>query len=77
MNITEEKNRLKNEIDKVDNPYILDRISEILAENGSSSLMTDEQYAIVMERREEYLKNPSSAISFEEFDTEIKKKYGF
>jgi len=76
MNITDEKNRLKNEIDKVNDPYILDQISFILSSNSGSSLITDEQYAIVMERREEYLKNPSSAISFEEFDNQTRKKHG-
>ena len=76
MNITEEKNRLKNEIDKVNDPYILDQISFILSSNSGSSLITDEQFAIVMERREEYLKNPSSAISFEEFDNQTRKKHG-
>jgi len=39
--------------------------------------MTDEQLAIVRERREEYLRDPSTAIPFEEFKANIKKKYGF
>jgi hypothetical protein len=77
MNITEEKNRIKNEIDKVDNPYILDRISEILSENGGPSLMTDEHYAMLMEEREEYLTNPSKLTSLEDFQEKIKRKYGF
>jgi len=76
MNITDERNRLKKEIDKIDNPYILDRISAIIA-NDEGSLLTDEQLAIVMERREEYLRDPSTAISFEEFEEEVRKRYGF
>ena len=76
MNITDERNRLKKEIDKIDNPYILDRISAIIADD-ESSLLTDEQLAIVMERREEYLRDPSTAIPLEEFKANIKKKYGF
>ena len=76
MNITDERNRLKKEIDKIDNPYVLDRISAIIA-NDEGSLLTDEQLAIVMERREEYLRDPSTAIPFEEFKANIKKKYGF
>ena len=76
MNIIEERNRLKNEIDKVTNPDTLIRISAVL-DNDTPSLLTDEQLAIVMERREEYLRDPSSAISFEEFKANIKKKYGF
>ena len=75
MNITDERNRLKNEIDKIDNPYILDRISAIIA-NEEGSLMTDEQLAIVMERREEYLRDPSTRISSEDFDKEVRKRYG-
>ena len=75
MNITDERNRLKNEIDKIDNPYILDRISAIIA-NDEGSLMTDEQLAIVMERREEYLRDPSTGISSEDFDKEVRKRYG-
>jgi len=39
--------------------------------------MTDEQLAILMERREEYLRHPSTAISFEEFDEEVRKRYDF
>ena len=35
--------------------------------------MTDEQLAIVMERREEYLLDPSIAIPLEEFKANIKK----
>jgi len=61
MNITDERNRLKNEIDKIDNPYILDRISAIIA-NDEGSLMTDEQLAIVREEREKYIKDPSGLI---------------
>lgn len=76
MNITDERNRLKNEIDKVSNPDILSRISAIIA-SEEESLMTDEQLAIVRERREEYLRDPSTAISLEDFDAEIRKKYGF
>jgi len=76
MNITDEKNRLKKEIDKIDNPYILDRISAIIADD-EGSLLTDEQLAIVMERREEYLRDPSTAIPLEEFKANIKDKYGF
>lgn len=75
MNIAEEKNRIKNEIDKVNDPSVLIRISALLA-SEEESLLTDEQIAMVMERREEYLRDPSTAISFEEFDEEIKKRYG-
>lgn len=75
MNITDERNRLKNEIDKIENPYVLDRISAIIA-NEEGSLMTDEQLAIVMERREEYLRDPSTGISSEDFDKEVRKRYG-
>ena len=76
MNIFEERNRLKNEIDKVNDPDILRRVSAILSYN-EGSLMTDEQLAIVKERREEYLRDPSSGISSEDFDREIRKRYGF
>jgi len=76
MNISEEKARLKQEIDKVSDPYILNRISTILSDS-EGSLMTEEQFAIVMERRAEYLKDPLTAISFDNFKAEIKKKYGF
>ena len=75
MTITDERNRLKNQIDKIDNPYILDRISAVIA-NDEGSLMTDEQLAIVMERREEYLRDPSTGISSEDFDKEVRKRYG-
>ena len=76
MNIIEERNRLKNEIDKVNDPDILGRISAILT-SEEGSLMTNEQLAIVRERREEYLRDPSSGISSEDFDREIRKRYGF
>ena len=76
MNITDERNRLKKEIDKIDNPYILDRISAIIADD-EGSLLTDEQLAIVMERREEYLRDPSTAIPLEEFKANIKKNMAF
>jgi len=72
MNITDERNRLKNEIDKVSDPDILSRISAILAFD-ERSLLTDEQIVIVRERREEYLRDPSTAICSEDFDKEIKK----
>ncbi|MFD2601024.1 hypothetical protein [Flavobacterium suzhouense] len=75
MNLTEEKNRIKNAIDKVENPEILDRINAILSGN-EEVLLTDEQLSIVMESKAEYLKKPESAKTFEEFDAEIKKKYG-
>jgi len=76
MNIIEERNRLKNEIDKVNDPDTLNRISAILSYN-EGSLMTDEQLAIVRERREEYLRDPSSAIPLEEFKANIKKNMAF
>ena len=76
MNITDERNRLKKEIDKIDNPYILDRISAIIADD-EGSLLTDEQLAIVREEREKYIKDPSSLIPLEDFKANIKKKYGF
>jgi|GEM_PF-2406730 len=76
MNIAEEKARLKQEIDNVNDPEVLHRISALLS-NDNGSLMTEKQLAIVMERREEYLRDPSSAISFEDFKAEIKKKHGF
>ena len=69
------KNRIKNAIDKVDNPELLDRINAILSGN-EEVLLTDEQLSIVMESKAEYLKNPESGKTFEEFDAEIKKKYG-
>ncbi len=75
MNITKEKERLKIAIDKIEDPEILDRISYILSGSERISL-TDEQLAIVRESREEYLRDPSSLISFEDFDAEMKKKYG-
>lgn len=76
MNLTEEKNRIKNAIDRIDNPETLDRISAILS-GSEDTLMTDEQLSIVRERREAYLKNPSELITLEEFKANIKKKYGF
>lgn len=76
MNLTDEKNRIKNAIDKVDNPDTLGKISAILSGN-EDTLMTDEQLSIVRERREAYLKDTSLLISLDEFKTNIKKKYGF
>jgi hypothetical protein len=76
MNIADEKNRLKNEIDNVSNPDTLRRISAIIS-NDEGSLLTDEQLAIVMEEREKYVKDPSSLIKLEDFKANIKKKYGF
>lgn len=76
MNIAEEKARLKKEIDNINDPEVLHRISALLS-NDSGSLMTEEQLAIVMKRREEYLRDPSSAIPAEELDAEIRRKYGF
>lgn len=72
MNLTEEKNRIKNAIDKVDKPETLDRINAILSGN-EDTLMTDEQITMVRERREAYLKNPSELITLEEFKANIKK----
>lgn len=76
MNIVEEKARLKQEIDKVNDPEILYRISELLSYK-SGSLMTDEQLAIVREEREKYTTDPSGLISFEDFKANIRKKHGF
>ena len=75
MNIAEEKARLKQEIDNINDPDLLHRISALLS-HDNRSLMTEEQLAIVMERREEYLRDPSSAIPAEELDAEIRKRYG-
>ena len=47
MNIAEEKARLKQEIDNVNDPEVLHRISALLS-NDNGSLMTEEQLAIVM-----------------------------
>lgn len=74
MDITKEKERLKIAIDKVEDPEILKRINYILSGSERISL-TDEQLAILRESREEYIKDPSTLISFEEFDAEMKKKY--
>ncbi|MEL1243965.1 hypothetical protein AAEO56_06790 [Flavobacterium sp. DGU11] len=76
MNITKEKERLKIAIDKVEDPEILDRISQILSGSERISL-TDEQLAIVRESKEEYLRDPSTGMSLEDFEAHMKKKYGF
>lgn len=67
MNITKEKERLKMAIDKVEDPEILERINYVLSGSEQISL-TDEQLSII--------KDPSTLISFEEFDAEMKKKHG-
>lgn len=76
MNISEQKKRLKLDIDKVDDPALLDYISNLL-NPSEDMLMTEEQLAIVNERREAYRKDPSLLRPFEDFKAEIKKKYGF
>lgn len=76
MNITKEKERLKIAIDKVEDPAILDRIGAILSGSERISL-TDEQLTIVRESREEYLRDPSTGMSLEDFEAHMKKKYGF
>ena len=73
MNLTEEKNRIKNAIDRIENPETLGKISAILYGN-EDTLITDDQLSIVKERREAYLKNPSELITLEEFKANIKKK---
>tara|TARA_B100001105_G_C22241700_1_gene378549 strand:- start:103 stop:333 length:231 start_codon:yes stop_codon:yes gene_type:complete len=75
MNITKEKERLKMAIDKVEDPKILERINYVLSGSEQISL-TDEQLSILRETRAEYIKNPSTLISFEEFDAEMKKENG-
>lgn len=75
MNITKEKERLKMAIDKVEDPEILERINYVLSGSEQISL-TDEQLSILRETRAEYIKDPSTLISFEEFDAEMKKKHG-
>jgi hypothetical protein len=37
---------------------------------------SDEEFHLLEERWEKYEKNPSSSVSFEEFNEELKKKYG-
>jgi hypothetical protein len=76
MNIAEEKARLKHEIDMINDPGLLHRISALLS-HDNGSLMTEEQLAIVREEREKYLKDPSSLISLDDFKANIEKKYGF
>jgi len=76
MNITKEKERLKIAIDNVEDPEILDRISAILF-NSEAISFTDEQLSILRESREEYLRDPSTGISLEDFEAHMKKKYGF
>ena len=76
MDIIQERNRIKQEIDKISDPDILSRINDFLFPE-SGSLMNEEQLAMVKESREEYLKNPSSAIMLDEFRENIKSKHGF
>lgn len=76
MNILKEKARIKNAIDKVDNPEILGRISAILSDS-EDTLLTDDQLTMVRERREAYFKDTSLLISLDEFKANIKSKYGF
>lgn len=76
MNISEQKKRLKLDIDKVDDPAMLEYISDLL-NPSEDMLMTEEQLAIVNERREAYKKDPSRAKSFEDLKADIEKKYGF
>jgi hypothetical protein len=76
MNITEEKERLKIAIDRVEDPEILHRISHILSGSERISL-TDEQLAIVRESREEYFRDPSTGMSLEDFEAHMRQKYGF
>lgn len=76
MNIAKEKERLKIAIDRIEDPEILDRISYILSGNERISL-TDEQLAIVRGSKAEYLRNPSTGMSLEDFEAHMKKKYGF
>ena len=37
---------------------------------------TEEEFQMLEERWEKYEKNPSTAVSFEEFDKQLKEKYG-
>ncbi|MFP5436456.1 MAG: hypothetical protein ACLGH8_01570 [Bacteroidia bacterium] len=75
MDIAAEKDRLKKEIDKITDPNVLMQIRNILSH--TESLLNEEQLRVVNERRTEYLENPSSAMDSDEFDKELKKRYGF
>lgn len=76
MNIATEKDRLKKEIDKITDPSVLMQISDFLS-NSNGSFLNEEQWKMVNERRTEYLSNPSSGMNSDDFDKELKKRYGF
>jgi hypothetical protein len=76
MDIAAEKDRLKKEIDKITDPSVLMQISQLLS-HTEDSLLNEEQWKIVNERRAEYLANPSSGMDSDDFDKELKKRYGF
>ncbi len=76
MNIATEKDRLKKEIDKITDPSVLMQISDFLS-NSNGSFLNEEQWKLVNERRTEYFSNPSSGMNSDDFDKELKKRYGF
>lgn len=72
MDIAAEKDRLKKEIDKINDPSVLAQISEFLSDSEDTSL-SEEQLKIVMEERERYTKDPSILESWENFSAKIRK----
>lgn len=75
------KNKLKKQFTQILNDdsklAILDGVFDALTTTENSSLISEEQYQIVEERRQKYLSGESKVISWDEIKVGIKDKYGF
>lgn len=59
------------------NVLLLEGIFDALNKSQNKSNVTESHYSLVEEERERYLQNKTSAISWDDFEAQLLKKYDF
>jgi len=74
MSVEELKQKIHAAVENTNDENQLIRILEVIEDDDAK--IPDWHKQILEERLEEYRKNPDAAISFEQWNEEVKKKYG-
>jgi hypothetical protein len=77
MSVTELKQVLHSKIEEIDDENRLEEILSLVDAHSSANSLSTHEIAILEERHEQYLKGEEKEMPIEEFNAQLRKKYGF
>ena len=77
MSVTELKEKLHNQIDKIDDLNSLEEILSIIESRDSKYALTLNEISMLEERHERFLKGEEKEMTIDELKKQISNKHGF